>query len=277
MASFKTGLDYYSHYIGMTKDKKLHRIRFKYGSVGVDVWLALLDMIYGDKGYYIEYGSDSEKEDVVWDVLAYVQGKYAPTAETVADIIEDLAACGLFSGDLFKSGILSSKRIQLQYYAGVVERKAVEVNPDYWLPTVEEMKKISGRSTILHHFDNRPICEDNQPICEDNQPNRKQSKVKESKVKESRVEESRVEESNAAPPPASPATRTTLVAEYGEKNVKHYEERFRKWAANKGKKFGENIYPIIADWMKNDGVAPPSNNNSLLEQAEKAGIRRYNG
>lgn len=248
MASFKTGLDYYSHYIGMTKDKKLHRIRLKYGSVGVDVWLALLDMIYGDKGYYIEYGSDSEKEDVVWDVLKYVQGKYAPTAETVADIIEDLVACGLFSGDLFKSGILSSKRIQLQYYAGAVERKAVEVNPDYWLPTVEEMKKISGRSTILRYFDNQPICEDNQPNREDNQPNKKQSKVKERKVKESRVEES-----NAAPPPALLPDRKSLVQKYGERAVKQYELKYQDWQQRKNV-YGGISYLKIAEWMLQDGV-----------------------
>ena len=260
MASFKTGLDYYSHYIGMTKDKKLHRIRFKYGSVGVDVWLALLDMIYGDKGYYIEYGSDSEKEDVVWDVLAYVQGKYAPTAETVADIIEDLVACGLFSGDLFKSGILSSKRIQLQYYAGAVERKAVEVNPDYWLPTVEEMKKISGRSTILRYFDNQPICEDNQPNREDNQPNKKQSKVKERKVKESRVEES-----NAASPPASLPDRKSLVQQYGERAVKQYELKYQSWQQRKGLSGGIS-YPKIAQWLLDDGVPEYHEDDSLMDE-----------
>lgn len=247
MAPLKTGLEYYQHYLGMTRDKKLRRIRLKYGSTGVDVWLTILDMIYEDKGYYIKYGSDSEKEDVVWGVLEYVKGKYAPTAETVAEIIEDLVACELFSGDLFKSGILSSKRIQLQYYTGTVERKTVEIIPEYWLLSVKEMKATSRRSTILHYFDNQPICEDNRPNSEDNQPIRKQSRVEKSKV-----EYSRVEESKAASPPAPPS-RKSLAEKYGERVVSQYEAKYSEWQAKKGKAGGIS-YPTIARWLIEDGA-----------------------
>lgn len=194
MADFKSGLDYYSHYIGMTKDGKLRRIRKIYGSVGVDVWLAVLDLIYSDKGYYIPYGNENEIDDVTWGVADYIKGKYAPDVTTVEEIIESLVACGLFSGDLFKLGILSSKRIQLRYYASTVERKAVEIIPEYWIVSVSEMKKISERSSILRFFSNQPNIEDNRPISEDNRPNAEQSKVKESKLQ-------------ADEPPASPPSK----------------------------------------------------------------------
>lgn len=154
MADFKEGLDFYSHYIGMTRDRKLVTIRKKYGSTGIDVWLALLDLIYMDKGYYIAYGDENEKDSVAWDVLDYVKGKYAPDVTAVEEIIESLVACGLFSGDLFKLGILSSGRIQKQYYKGTVERKAVNVIPEYWILSANEMKKISERSPILAQFSN---------------------------------------------------------------------------------------------------------------------------
>ena len=185
MATLKTGLEYYSHCIGMTKDKKLRAVRKEYGSAGVDVWLALLDMIYGDKGYYIDY-SDTNKDDVVWEILDYVKGKYAPAPEIVEGIIESLVACGLFSDDLFKLGILSSKRIQKQFYAATVERKAVEINPEYWLLDLDEMRALSTKSSILRFFQNRPIMEQNRPIMEQNRPIMEQSKVKKRKVKESK-------------------------------------------------------------------------------------------
>lgn len=56
MAFNKEGIDYYSHFIGMTNDEKLSDLRMEYGSVAIDVWLTLLDLIYGGKGYYIDYG-----------------------------------------------------------------------------------------------------------------------------------------------------------------------------------------------------------------------------
>lgn len=191
MALNKEGLDYYIHFIGMTNDDKLSDLRMKYGSVAIDVWLILLDLIYGDKGYYIEYGDEKTKNRVIWKILGIIRGKYPPTPETVMAIIEDLVACELFSGDLYQSGILSSKRIQEQFYQATVERKAVEINLDYWLLDLEKMKKLSSRSSILRLFDNQPILKPNRTIMEDNQPIIEQSKVEKSKVKESKVEKSK--------------------------------------------------------------------------------------
>lgn len=258
MAPTKTGLDYYSHSIGMTKDRKFRTVRKEYGSAAIDVWLALLDMIYSDKGYYLEY-NDKTKDDVVWDILDYVKGKYAPSPETVEGIIESLAACELFSGDLFKLGILSSKRIQQQYYAATVERKAVTVLPEIWLLDTETMKSLSERSPILRFFENRPNNEDNRPICEDNQPNKKQSKVEYSKVQNSTVEYSKV-----SAPPAAFNTKEELVKKYGSSAVEKYERKFRDWQ-EKQSVVRVEMYPTISKWMKQDNVKPRSTENSSLD------------
>ena len=82
--------------------------------------MCIRDRIYGGKGYYIDYGDEKTKNRVVWKILGIIRGKYPPTPETVMAIIEGLVACELFSGDLFKSGILSSKRIQEQFYQATV-------------------------------------------------------------------------------------------------------------------------------------------------------------
>ena len=42
------------------------------------VYIALLSILYKDKGYYIDYGND-KKDDVIWDILNFLQGKYQPT------------------------------------------------------------------------------------------------------------------------------------------------------------------------------------------------------
>lgn len=220
MAFNKEGIDYYSHFIGMTNDEKLSDLRMEYGSVAIDVWLTLLDLIYGGKGYYIDYGDEKTKNRVVWKILGIIRGKYPPTPETVMAIIEGLVACELFSGDLFKSGILSSKRIQEQFYQATVERKAVDINLDYWLLDFEKMKKLSSRNSILQLFENQPILSQNQPIVEVNQPIIKQSKVKESKVKKSKVKERK--EDGVPPTPDAPQDKCMLIFELYNRICRSY-------------------------------------------------------
>ncbi len=220
MAFNKEGIDYYSHFIGMTNDEKLSDLRMEYGSVAIDVWLTLLDLIYGGKGYYIDYGDEKTKNRVVWKILGIIRGKYPPTPETVMAIIEGLVACELFSGDLFKSGILSSKRIQEQFYQATVERKAVDINLDYWLLDFEKMKKLSLRNSILQLFENQPILSQNQPIVEVNQPIIKQSKVKESKVKKSKVKERK--EDGVPPTPDAPQDNCMLIFELYNRICRSY-------------------------------------------------------
>ena len=182
-APTKQGLDYFRYSMGLLKDRKLRKVKMKYGPAAPVVYLALLELIYTDKGYYLVYD-----DDVIWNILEYLQGAYCPSAETVRGIVEDLVACELFSGDHFKSKILTSKRIQAEYYNATVERKAVDVDFSVWLLSESEMKAISGKSVILRNFINRPINGVNRPINGDNRPNNKQSRVEKSRVEKSRVE-----------------------------------------------------------------------------------------
>lgn len=276
MALNKEGLDYYTHFIGMTNDDKLSDLRMEYGSVAIDVWLTLLDLIYGDKGYYIEYKDEKTKNRVVWKILGIVRGKYPPTPETVMAIIEDLVACELFSGDLFKSGILSSKRIQEQFYQATVERKAVEINLDYWLLDIEKMKKLSSRSNILRSFDNRPIIGGNQPIIGENRTILPQSKVKKSKVKESKVEYNKADK-----PPKhkygdykhvllTDEQYNKLVSDYGESTITEYIKKVDDWIQLKGKTPYKDFNLAIRNWLNKDNItkkeAEPNGADSKLYQ-----------
>ena len=188
-APTKQGLDYFRYSMGLLKDRKLRRVKMKYGPAAPLVYLSLLELIYSDKGYYTRWD-----DDTVWEILEYLQGAYCPNAETVRKIVEDLAACGLFDGDCFNSKILTSKRIQAEYYNATVERKAVDVDFSVWILSESEMRSISGKSVILHNFINRPINGVNRPINGDNQANYQQSRVEKSRVEKSREENTQSEE-----------------------------------------------------------------------------------
>ena len=181
MGQYKQGLDYFPFTIGLLKDRKLRRPKLKFGCVVNDIYLSLLELIYGDKGYYIKYSKET-KDDVIWEILENLQGKYCPNAETVEQVIEELVACELFSGDHFNTEILTSKRIQQTYYSATVERKAVDVDFDIWFLSEEEMKKLSSNSLILAKFLNRSNDEANRSNDEANRSNERERKVRKSTI-----------------------------------------------------------------------------------------------
>ena len=187
-APSKDNLDYFPFDVGTINDRKFRKAKMKFGSLSIVIYIALLDLVYGDKGYYLDYSEDS-KDGVLWEILNTLQGAYQPKVETIEEVIELLVACELFSGDQFNNKILTSKRIQQTFYKVTVERKMVNVNFDYWILSENEMKSMSSRSVILQQFVNRSSNSINQSINTKSQPinDTKESKVKESKVKESKA------------------------------------------------------------------------------------------
>ena len=152
----KYSLTYFPWDVGALADEKLLTARKRFGYLATMVYLALLDLIYGDKGYYLRYDEESQ-ENVLWTLTTGVlAGKYQPEPETVAQVIDQLAASGLFSGDLYQRGILTSKRIQATYYRTTLDRKALPIVWEYWILEESEMRAVSTRSVILSNFINRP-------------------------------------------------------------------------------------------------------------------------
>lgn len=136
-------------------DPKLITARRKYGAAAIVVYLQLLVMAYRDKGYYLSY-RDAERDGVIWAIKSEVlSGRYEPDAEKIAEMINCLAACGLFDGDLFRQGIITSHRMQEHYYFATAARTNPEVRWELWLLTEDEMREISSRSVLLQKFISR--------------------------------------------------------------------------------------------------------------------------
>lgn len=151
----KPGLDYFRHDIGLMSDPKLITPRRKYGYLAIVVYLQLLVMVYRDKGYYLEY-NDETRDGVIWAIKSEVlQGKYDPDPTTIEDVINCLAACRLFSHDLFQRGFITSRRIQEHYYFATTGRTNPDVKWELWLFGEQEMREISSRSVLLQKFISR--------------------------------------------------------------------------------------------------------------------------
>lgn len=260
----KQGLEYFPLDVDFLNDRKFRNSKQKFGYLAPLVYIALVSLIYKDKGYYIEY-SDRTKADVLWDIQAFLQGKFCPDIQTLAEVVDTLAADGLFAADRFhEASILTSKRIQRTFYSATVERTGIKVDENIWDLTVEEMTALSRKSSILRQFVNRtenPVSRAENSI---NPTNNTQSKVKKSKGKESRVEKTA--------PPLAPAdyeiaqgygedgrvilTRgqyAQLSYQYGLNNAELYISKMAWQIQYKDKRYGKP-FEILNSWLVDDGV-----------------------
>ncbi|MDE7372710.1 MAG: DUF4373 domain-containing protein, partial [Clostridia bacterium] len=177
----KTGLEYFPFDVGLLKDKKLRRPKMKYGYLASEVYIALLTLLYSDKGYYIPYGTQKEKDDCIWYVLDCLQGKYIPKLNTIADVIDELAACELFSGDRYPEYI-TSKRAQAVYYSATVTRKTVVIDDAVWLLSLDEMRILSEKHMYYLSKVTQPKNGDNESINSENQSKNPESKPNKSDI-----------------------------------------------------------------------------------------------
>ena len=263
----KSGLDYWPRDVGLFQDRKFRRLKTECGYLALVVYEQLLDMIYSDKGYYLEYDEET-KDDAVWDICSALQGKHQPEPQTIADVIAGLAERGLFDGDCFKRGLITSKRVQKTYYRCTVDRKSIEINFDIWLLDEAEMESMSKRSLILSEYINRSNNSVNRSNNEVNQPNYPQSKVKESKVNESKAEESKAGEASASASAAATAAADTDIQHISDidKVMDHYRERI-------GYGLVKEQMDCAREWL--DAGAEPEMINAAIDEAALEGVKKF--
>ena len=161
----KSGIDFFP--LDVSLDNKFKLIEAEFGVTGFGVVVHLLQEIYGQEGYYIEW-----TEEVA---LLFAQ-KYGVGYSAVSEIVSASIRRGMFDKEIFdKYHILTSRGIQKRYFDAVSRRKVLEVREDILLVDIAQILK-----NVNIEFKNANISGENDDISE-------QSKVKESKVKESKV------------------------------------------------------------------------------------------
>ena len=148
----KVGLDWWPRDIGLYRDPKLRAARQKFGVLGPYVYECLLDIAYGDKGYYIAYSGEG-REDTLWQLREYTAGLENVTIETLAAVVDQLAASGLFHAALYERGFLPSKRIQM----GTVEDSRAE--------QTREEKAVTADSGLTTELEEKLNCKFDHNFC----------------------------------------------------------------------------------------------------------------
>ena len=211
----KEGLDYYPLNADFMSDIKVRRLIRSFGSKSIGVVIALLGMIYGDKGYYILLNDD---------VAFIISEQTLEDEDLVNQIINKLIEIEFFDKNLYeKHRVLTSKGIQKRFISATERRKDVKLITKYNLVNVDN----NSSSDVVNVYNN-PVNVDNNPssdvvnVCNNQQRKEKKSKVKKSKEKESKEKQSKENTDDSCNAPSAErrvrtfAFESLVVEKYGE-------------------------------------------------------------
>lgn len=115
----KVGIDYFSHDVHCTSDRKLKLIKAKYGVIGYGVYFLILEEIYKE-GYCLQIDDE-------FNILFI--SDHNLEEDVYINCLNDCIKFGLFNDNIYKKySILTSKRIQENYIEATSRRKSIEID-----------------------------------------------------------------------------------------------------------------------------------------------------
>lgn len=163
----KIGID--SFLLDCRTNDNISEIEAEFGVKGFAVVVRLWQKIYSEKGYYCEW---IERSPLLF-LSNWFGGGSGVTASLITNIVKRCLQNGIFDAGMYeKYSILTSARIQKQYFDVVKRREEILVKKEYLLVSVEKIRGIAYENGIS-------VCRNSKNVCEN-----PTSKVKGSKVKE---------------------------------------------------------------------------------------------
>ena len=144
----KRGLDYFPLDVNVFDDDKLFDVQSEYGPLGETVYLRLVCLVYKN-GYYFKFESIDKLAAMV---IRSIGSRWVESKREIADIINFLIECGLFSKRFAEMNILTSKGIQTRFKAaterrcsGIVEYSLIDGDKEFVnnVGVVETPKNVS--------------------------------------------------------------------------------------------------------------------------------------
>ncbi|MDY0174200.1 MAG: DUF4373 domain-containing protein [Bacteroidales bacterium] len=171
---FKQGLEYFALDVNMSDEVEL--IEAVHGLVGFAVLIKLFQKIYSE-GYFIEW---QEKDQILFS------NRVSDDRNRVTSIVSDCIKWGIFNSDMYRQyGILTSRRIQEQYFTATYKRVKVTAIREYLIIDVDDRDHVSiiGVSDIRNGATTKVSDDSNGATSRVSVVQSTQSKVKQSKEK----------------------------------------------------------------------------------------------
>lgn len=179
----KSGIDYFTLDSDFWSNRKIAILRAEFGMMGVGLYLTILALIYGSRGYYIDWSND--------DCLLVSQGAAGGcTPNQIKEVINGCLRCSLFDERVFKVfNVITSAEIQRRYLEAVGKRSRITIIKEYWLldgndendvspNTLNKVifKSVSGGKTQVN-VEKTIVNSESIPQSKSNQSKSDQSKV----------------------------------------------------------------------------------------------------
>ena len=236
-------------------DEKFELIEAEFGLAGFAIVVKLFQRIYGGRGYYCEWTNE----------VALLFGKRCGLGgSAVSEIVSASIKRGIFDKDIYdKYGVLTSRRIQEQYFEAVSRRKIVSVKSEYLLLC----------NTLLPK--NVDISAENVNNFAENADIFQQSKGEERKEEKRRVKESKSPSDKSEA--LTPENRNLLVSQFGKAVVAAYEQRFERWRVSKNVR-NVDAFEVISRWLHEDRPKVDKNKSESsfdIEEVERLVNEKY--
>ncbi len=233
----KEDLDYFPFDVDFFSDKKIKRLRASYGNDGICVYIYILCMIYGDKGYYTEYD-----EDLILDI----SDELNISENLTRQIADYLLSRSLFDDTLAQSvKVLSSTSVQRRYQeAKRGLKRDVFVKAKIWL-----LKKAETLSFIKVRPDDG-LSRNNESFSEINDNKSEKNDTKERREKKSKENKSKVNVSDGEAL-LTDEQRQELVGLSSVGSVDTYTGKIIEWQKRSGKQC-RSPYNTIRAWIEQD-------------------------
>lgn len=253
----KTGLSYFPFDVDFFTDIKIKRLRARYGTDGIAVYIYILCQIYRN-GYYVEYSDDfildisdelKLSENSTTQILNYLFSR------SLLQVIESKLAVPV--------KVITASSVQRRYQeAKKGAKRDIDVEPEFWVLKAEETESFIKVRPLLD------CSEKNHSKSEKNYNKSEKNDIKERKENKSKGKESIK--------PAEPSDSHTfkgygkyghvrltdmqykaLISDFGETVVTDYIRKIDEWVQLKGKRY--NDYEIaLRQWIAQDNATDKS-------------------
>ncbi len=152
----------------------ISEIEAEYGVKGFAVVVRLWQKIYAEKGYYCEW---IERSPLLF-LSNWFGGNSGVTVSLINEIVKRCLNNGIFDAKMHEDySILTSARIQEQYFDAVKRRKEILVKKQYLLVSVDKIDGIAYENDVS-------VCKNRKNVCRNDT---REGKVREGKVREGKV------------------------------------------------------------------------------------------
>lgn len=152
-------------------NENISEIEAEYGVKGFAVVVRLWQKIYAEKGYYCEWSGRS----TLLFLSDWFGGGSGVTCSLINEIVDRCLKNGIFDAGMYeKYSILTSARIQSQYFDVVKRREKILVKKEYLLVSVAKIKGIVYENPISAYRNAKNVCENDTSkvkISKDNYKN----------------------------------------------------------------------------------------------------------